>query len=130
MFDYSDLVGAPFVNGGREVATGFDCYGLAMEVFRRHSIDLPDYRISCEDASRIDRTVDAEKKGGYWTRLESPIPPCVVVLRFNNHQWNHVAVYIGNGRMIHTARKTGVRIERLDHPYWRQRIEGYYIPAR
>lgn len=130
MFEYADLIGVPFVNRGREVATGLDCYGLAMEVFKRQGIELPEFWISCEDASRINETVEAEKANGRWARIGRPEAPCIIVLRFNRFEWNHVGVYIGAGKFIHTARKTGVRIERLDHPYWRQRIEGYYIPAR
>ena len=126
---YSDLIGIPFVDGGRDLS-GMDCYGLAIEVFKRHNIVLPDYRISCEDASQINQTVNREKQGGRWLRLERPEIPCVIVLRFNRFVWNHVGVYVGAGKMIHTAKKTGVRIERLDHPYWRNRIEGYYIPVR
>ena len=130
MFEYADLIGVPFANRGRDPKTGLDCYGLAMEVFKRQGIELPEFWISCEDASRINETVGTEKANGRWARIERPKAPCIIVLRFNNHQWNHVGVYIGSGKMLHTARKTGVRIERLDHPYWRQRIEGYYIPAR
>ncbi len=130
MFDYSDLIGVPFANRGREVATGLDCYGLAMEVFKRQGIELPEFWISCEDASRIDNTIGAEKTSGRWIELKQPKDPCLIALRFNEFKLNHIGVYIGSGKMLHTARKTGVRIERLDHPYWRQRIEGYYIPAR
>jgi len=130
MFDYTPLIGIPFVDQGRDPKTGLDCYGLAKEVFRWHGIDLPEFWISCEDASRINQAVGEEKGSGRWIRLEKPQEPCLIVLRFNNFQWNHVGVYIGGGKFIHTARKTGVRIERLDHPYWRNRIEGFYIPAR
>lgn len=128
--DYTKLIGIPFVDRGRDPKTGLDCYGLAREVFRMHGIDLPEFWIACEDASHINQTVSNEKESGRWIRLEKPEAPCLVVLRFNNFQWNHVGVYIGGGKFIHTARKTGVRIERLDHPYWRNRIEGFYIPAR
>ena len=130
MFDYSDLIGVPFVNRGRNVSTGLDCYGLAMEVFRRQGVELPEFWLSCEDASRINETVGTEKGSGRWTRLEQPEAPCLIVLRFNKFIWNHVGVYIGAGKMLHIAEKTGVRVERLDHPYWRQRTEGYYIPKQ
>ena len=130
MLDYEDLLGTPFVNRGRDPKKALDCYGLAKEVFRRYNIDLPEYWISCDDASRINQTVNKEKESGRWIRLEKPQEPSLIVLRFNKHEWNHVGVYIGNGRFIHTAKRTGVRVERLDHPYWRHKIEGYYIPAR
>ncbi len=124
---YSDLLGKPFKDGGRG-PDAYDCYGLAQEVFRRHGIELPDYRVSCEDASRIDATIEQEKP--LWTELDIPVVPCLVVLRFNSRVYNHVGVYIGKGRFIHTAKKTGVRIDRINDAYWRNRIEGFYLPKR
>ena len=53
-----DLIGLPFIDGGRDPSVGFDCWGLSTEVFRRYGIELPDYKISCEDASRISRQID------------------------------------------------------------------------
>ena len=128
--DYTSLIGIPFVDQGRDPKIGLDCYGLAKEVFRWHGIDLPEYWISCKDVSRINQTAEEEKKSGRWIQLEKPRVPCLIYLRFNEFKWNHVGVYIGNGWFIHTAETTGVRKERLDHPYWRNRIEGFYIPAR
>ncbi len=124
---YRDLLGKLFVNGGRG-PDAYDCYGLAQEVFRRHGIELPDYRVSCEDASRINATIEQEKP--LWTELDIPVVPCLVVLRFNSRFYNHVGVYIGKGRFIHTAKKTGVRIDRINDVYWKNRIEGYYLPKR
>lgn len=43
MIDYDDLIGIPFINGGRDRNKGFDCYGLVMEVYRRCGIALPEY---------------------------------------------------------------------------------------
>lgn len=122
---YRDLLGKPFVDGGRG-PEAFDCYGLATEVFGRYGIKLPDYRISCENASKINSTIDREKSK--WIRCEKPEVPSLVVLRFNSRFYNHVGVYIGNGRFIHTAKKTGVRIDRIDDIYWKNRIEGFYVP--
>ena len=31
-----DLIGLPFIDGGRDPAVGFDCWGLSTEVFRRY----------------------------------------------------------------------------------------------
>jgi len=124
---YSDLLGKPFVDGGRG-PDSYDCYGLATEIFRRHGIELPDYRISCENASKINSTIDEEKNK--WIECEKPEVPSVVVLRFNSRYFNHVGVYIGSGKFIHTAKKTGVRIDRIDDIYWKNRIEGYYKPGQ
>ncbi len=123
---FTDLLGKPFVNGGRGPEE-YDCYGLATDIFHRFGIKLPDYRVSCEDASRINSTIDAEKTAR-WKECEVPQVPSLVVMRFNSHLYNHVGVYIGSGKFIHIARKTGVRIDRITDLYWRHRIEGYYVP--
>lgn len=124
---FIDLLGKSFVNGGRGPEE-YDCYGLATEVFRRFGIELPDYRISCEDYSRIDSTIEEEKSR--WIRCERPETPSIVVMRFNSRLYNHVGVYIGDGKFIHTAKKTGVRIENIGSMYWKHRIEGYYKPGQ
>ena len=42
------------------------------------------------------------------------------------HSASHVGIYIGSGKFIHAANeKTGVKLERLDAPYWKQAFEGY-----
>lgn len=124
------LLGVPFVDGGRGPA-GFDCWGLVLEVFRRCGIELPDYRICCADMTGIDAKVDEER--GAWTRCdEAALPvPALAVMRFNSPVLiNHVGTYIGAGRFIHTAEKMGVNIDRVEHPYWRRHIEGFYVPRR
>ena len=126
--DYTSLIGILRRSLARSKA-GLDCC-VPSEVFRWHGIDLPEYWISCKDVSRINQTAEEEKKSGRWIQLEKPRVPCLIYLRFNEFKWNHVGVYIGNGWFIHTAETTGVRKERLDHPYWRNRIEGFYIPVR
>jgi len=131
MFDYSDLIGVPFVDGGRDVLTGLDCWGLTVVVFKRFGISIPDYSVSCEDFASIDDIFSIEKyRARRWLSLTEPKEPCIVALRFNSPIFvNHTGVYIGAGKFIHTAKKTGVRVERINHPYWQHRIEGYYMPA-
>jgi len=122
-----DLIGLPFVDGGRDPEAGLDCWGLSTEVFRRYGITLPDYQISCEDASRIHNEVREQRP--FWHRCEGEIPiPALVVIRFTVY-CDHTGVYIGSGRFIHTCKGIGVNIERIDHPAWAKRIEGFYIPG-
>ncbi len=128
MTDLSDLVGKPFADGGRG-PDAYDCWGLVCEVFKRYGIELPDYKISCEDASRIDNEIDSQRR--QWRRCEGEIPaPSLVVIRFNEVVFcNHTGVYIGSGRFIHTREKIGGNIDRIDSPAWRRKIEGFYIPG-
>jgi cell wall-associated NlpC family hydrolase len=132
----TDLIGAPFIDGGRG-PEGYDCWGLVCEVFRREGIELRDYRecgLSCHDDVGFSRIFSEEIHR--WTRHELPnVPvPSVVAIRFSNPSLvNHVGVYIGERvgeyRFLHTREKTGVCIERIDAPYWRHRIEGFYVPG-
>jgi cell wall-associated NlpC family hydrolase len=130
MLEISDLIGVPFVNGGRNKGSGLDCWGLTIEVFRRYGIELPDFKVNCEDASRINSTFHSEVK--HWNKCEgNSLPvPAVVVIRFNDNVFcNHTGVYVGDLRFIHTREKVGVNIDRIDSPVWRHKIEGFYIPG-
>lgn len=125
----SDLIGVRFTDGGRDIKTGFDCWGLAMEIFRRYGGQLPDYKIGCQEASRIDTAISDSRQ--FWKKCNAADPPVpsLVVIRFNSPLYcNHTGVYIGNGRFMHTRQKIGVNIDRIDSPAWRHMIEGFYIP--
>ncbi len=124
----NDLLGKEFRDGGRG-PDAYDCWGLVCEVFRRYDMIVPDYQVSCREASRIDQTYRENRK--YWIRVQNDIPvPALVVVRFNEAVFcNHTGVYLGSGRFIHAREKTGVCVEPLDHPYWKRVVEGFYKPG-
>ena len=125
----TDLIGKPFVDGGRG-PEAYDCWGLCVEVFRRQGVELRDYKLCCHDSAGFDGLF--QEALSQWERREEPnIPaPSVVAIRFNHPVFiNHVGVYIGNGRFLHTREKTGVVVERIDSPCWRDRVEGFYTPT-
>lgn len=123
----ADLIGVPFADGGRG-PDAFDCWGLCREVFRRFGVELPDYEICCYDAESFIHQFTEERP--LWRRHEPPgIPvPALIAIRFNAPNVNHVGVYIGDGKFLHTREKTGVVVELLCSPAWRRRIEGFYTP--
>src|SRR5690606_36759414 len=110
--------------------TALDCYGLAIEVFKRYGISLPDYKISCMDFTGIHDEITNQTH--YWIKCDPtnrPVP-CIVLMRIGKVALcNHCGVYIGNGRLIHTLLRTGVHLSRLDHPIWRNKIDSYYYPS-
>lgn len=126
-----DLIGIPFVDGGRDPRTGLDCWGLVLEVFRRSGINLPDYKIGCHETNAIGCAVEGERMKGRWRswfQHDAPAPS-VVAIRFNSPILvNHTGVYLGGGRFLHTRELIGVAVERIDAPSWRHRIEGFYTP--
>ena len=123
---YEDLLGVPFRNRGRDPKTGLDCYGLAIEVFRRHGIQLPEFWISCMDFGTIEKTMEEQKSR--WVRVGIDVVPSIAIIRLRSKHYNHVMVNIGYGRFIHTRQNIGVQIERFDDLYWRDRYDGFYVP--
>jgi len=104
------LIGTPYRWGGNSQETGFDCSGFIGFLFREEAgIKLP--RTTREmitlDAPRVDRD---ELQAG----------DLIFFNRRGRGQVNHVGVYIGNGRFLHSAsrRSGGVRVDSLDSSYW------------
>ena len=129
MIDYDDLIGIPFINGGRDRNKGFDCYGLVMEVYRRCGIALPEYTADWDDEEKINSIVQREAGTTAWHRVKAPLPvPCLVALRMGTPPGivNHTGVYIGHGKFIHTRAKIGVCVSRIYSPAWRGVIDGFY----
>lgn len=125
-FTYDDLIGAPFVDGGRDPKTGLDCWGLVKEAFRRQGCEVPDYHISAIEAADIADTMKRQEDD--WIRLDGPRAGCLVLLRLTPGLWaNHVGIYIGDGRFLHAYLPTGVCVDRLRR--WQSRIVGYYSPG-
>jgi cell wall-associated NlpC family hydrolase len=126
-----DLIGVPFVDGGRDPHLGLDCWGLVLVVFNRATLLLPDYRIGCHDTDAIGVAVAGERLLGRWRRWNAhDVPtPALVAIRFNSPLLvNHTGVYVGEGKFLHTRETTGVVVEKIDSPAWRHRIEGFYTP--
>jgi len=125
--DLQDLIGKPFTDGGRGPDT-YDCWGLVAEVFRRYGTELQDYKLCCHDYKGFYKLFIADiTTRKRWEYSNIPIP-AVVAIRFNKPFVNHVGVYIGEFKFLHTREKTGVVIERIDSVLWKSKIEGFYTP--
>jgi cell wall-associated NlpC family hydrolase len=61
--------------------------------------------------------------------VEIPEPGDLAVMRIDARfpeMVQHVGVYIGGGRVLHTMKKRESHLIRVDDPYWSRKIEGYY----
>lgn len=127
MFKYNDIIGIPFKDGGRSKQEGFDCWGLALELFRRQGIDLSDYKISSEATMAVSDEM-GRALPTKWKKLTAPTEGCLVVIRMLPEGWaNHCGIYIGYGKFIHAyCDETGVVIDRLKR--WGPRVVGFYWP--
>lgn len=123
-----DLIGIPYLDKGRDIETGLDCWGLFRIFYQRHmGIDLPSYSDSYEhayDHVAMVKTME-DNWPSSWIRVVEPEFGDGVRLRIDGNAC-HVGVYLGNGQMLHTQTGHDSAIDRIDSIRWKNRIEGFY----
>lgn len=124
IFEYENLIGIPFVDGGRD-KEGMDCWGLAKECFRRQGISVKDYDISAMETVAIDHELKANENN--WSKIDAPVIGCLVLINISCQGWaNHVGIYVGDNKFLHAYANTGVCLSPIKR--WRSHIKGYYLP--
>jgi cell wall-associated NlpC family hydrolase len=94
------FVGNPYVWGGTSLTNGADCSGFAQSVFAHFGISIP-------------RTSRTQASGGSRVSLNN-LEPGDLVFYTNKGTINHVAIYIGSGKVISASSpSTGIRITSL-----------------
>lgn len=89
---------------------GFDCSGLVNYSFSKAGVNLP-------------RTAGEMYNVG--TKVTSLQPGDLLFYATSGgRKVTHVAIYLGNGQMIHSATSKGVSIASLSNPYWNPRFIG------
>lgn len=119
-----DLLGLPYVPGGRLPGRGTDCFGLVLECCRRLGRPIPDPFTSSEQPMDARQWM-VERLGG-WCPTDQPVPGGVVELRSAEHP-AHIGFLLDEVRFLHSMRKTGVVIGRLDRDPWLSRVMGLYV---
>ena len=92
------FVGNPYVWGGTSLTRGADCSGFTMKVMEHFGISLPHYSGS---QSKMGRAVSSSEMR----------PGDLIFYANSSGTVNHVAMYIGNGQIVHAAsRRSGIKI--------------------
>lgn len=120
-------VGTPFVEHGRDPATGWDCWGLLVWVYWHHlGIRLPDFDgdyENTEDVAEIAALFDAGLHD--WQPVdECDVAPFDGVLVQMLGRPSHCAVALGDGRMLHAIHGSNTTILRLRSHLWHP--TGFY----
>lgn len=91
------FVGNPYVWGGTSLTNGADCSGFTLSIYKKYGVSLPHH---------------AASQAQLGTKVEySSAQPGDLVFYAKNGRINHVAIYIGNGQVIHASSpKTGIKI--------------------
>lgn len=93
----TQFVGNPYVWGGTSLTRGADCSGFVLSVFANYGISLPH---SSGAQSNCGRRISA-----------SEAQPGDLFFYGNGSRINHVAIYIGNGQVVHASSpKSGIKI--------------------
>ena len=101
----NNLVGTPWKE--------LPCWELVVEVYKRVGIKLDTYVSYWDDMD-----------GSPWEKVQEPNEGDIIVMNLYSNNADHIAVYVGEGKMIHSTEYAGVCIvpvERL-----RKRIIGMY----
>ncbi len=95
-------LGTPYLWGGNDPTVGVDCSGLVRDAFRDIGVDMP----------RVSR--DQARMGIEVASLDDALPGDLLAF---GSPVNHVAVYLGDNKMVHAPR-TGdvVKVEDIDRP--------------
>lgn len=95
-------VGNPYVWGGVSLTGGADCSGFTLSIFKKYGVSLPHHAAS-------------QAQMGTKVSL-GEVQPGDLVFYAKNGNINHVAIYIGNGQVIHASSpKTGIKISSVNY---------------
>ena len=91
------FVGNRYVWGGESLTKGVDCSGFTMKIYQKYGIYLPhSSRAQPNHGTKISR---------------DQIRPGDLIFYGNGKSINHVAIYIGNGQVVHASNaRDGIKI--------------------
>lgn len=106
------FVGNPYVWGGTSLTNGTDCSGFTMRVYQNFGYT-------------INRSSRSQFSNGVPVSLDELQPGDLVFYAYSNGTIHHVALYIGNGQIVHACdSRTGIIVSSVYYntPYGARRI--------
>ena len=94
-----DYIGIKWVNGGRDIKTGVDCWGLLHHIYKHHyHIELPLFNgIDATDNLNIAKMINNNKQE--WLECNRAVEGCAVAMS-KNKILHHVGIFVC-GMVIH-----------------------------
>lgn len=122
-----DFIGIPYVSKGRTIE-GSDCWGIILLAAKSlYDLSLPDYTTyedSC-DGTQTEHIFNDRYVNWVDVPLDAKMPGDVIVLRIMGEPM-HAALYLGDGKMLHTMSGRDSCIDRIGSQGWQNRIDGVY----
>ncbi|MCM1102158.1 MAG: NlpC/P60 family protein [Clostridium sp.] len=97
------FLGNPYVWGGTSLTKGADCSGFVQSVFKKFGV-------------KLSRTSSSQAGDGTKISASELLPGDLVFYANSSGTINHVAIYIGGGRVIHASNpKSGIKISQYNY---------------
>jgi cell wall-associated NlpC family hydrolase len=113
--DYSSLIGVPYDQ--------LDCWGVVREFYRIvFNINLKPYYESIPKTREMAKTIIYDSMVDFFEVKDRMFGDIFLIKMFGVE--SHIAVYLGNGTMLHTSKHSGCIIERVSK--WEKLIVGTY----
>lgn len=114
---YLGLIGAKYSDK--------NCWDVVRDYYKMEfDIDLKHYYDPCSDVSDrkyVESLVYTNEKD--FVKVRSPKVGDIIVIKMMGVE-SHIAVFLGNGQMLHTTKTTGCVIDRVGR--WSKLVTGYY----
>lgn len=97
------FLGNPYVWGGTSLTKGADCSGFVLSVFKKYGVKLSHHS-------------GTQAKEGTKISTSELLPGDLVFYSNSSGTINHVAIYIGGGKVIHASSpKSGIKISKYNY---------------
>lgn len=97
------FIGNRYVWGGTSLTNGADCSGFVLSVFKKFGVSLPHHSGSQANCGTKISAGDLQ-------------PGDLVFYGNSRGRINHVAIYIGNGQVVHaSSKRTGIKISKYNY---------------
>lgn len=113
--DFSEFIGIDYEK--------MDCWRLTQHFYlKMFGIELKSY-YEHTPRDRSDRKALIYTNAGEFKKVEEPEFGDIVLIKILAIE-SHIAIYVGNGMMLHTTEKTGSCLEPVAR--WKRQIVGYF----
>jgi cell wall-associated NlpC family hydrolase len=111
------FIGIPFSDKETQDFQGTNCYGLVRLFYKEHlNIEIPELRVPSDHSNRVWATYLNEIRGNWITVTEPQMFDVVAMAQDITHPRivQHVGVYLGGGKVLHTLSKVDSHIVSLE----------------
>jgi len=113
--DYSNLIGIPYADK--------DCWGIVCDFYKIvFNIRLKQYYETVPESRDIAKSIVYDSMKDFVEVKERKFGDLLLIKLFGVE--SHIAVYLGEGMMLHTSKHSGCLIERTSR--WEKLIVGIY----